>query len=114
MVLIFLGFQRGFWKSWSATPLLSECVLEDEAAEQADGQPVDDQPEHSRRQTVATCRKEMNRRKTEAASSFKYTAQILGQKFTTMLAMDGMEFLTRPLEQLFREGMTKMHTKLVL
>ena len=120
MLLIFVGYRRGWWSSFDQTPMFASIEKPLEEAKEADargleilereGKAEDDEDDDdlgkdepaAKRVSLSAGRAEMRKRRSQCVSQMQYAARVLARKKSCRL-FDAMEFLSRPLEHQFAE-----------
>ena len=125
MLLTHMGLRRGWYKDFAHVPLLSDelAPFRDDGAdlEIAAGPPVDaagaaaaapDEPgpeAPDAKLSMKSVREELAARRKECANHMQYASKVLSRR-SAGAHVDGMEFLTRPLETLFTDEVASLKT----
>ena len=129
MLLIFIGFRRGWWKTFDGSPLVHEldaplAAVEGENNEglegakeggpdpgEAAGQQAEDMDAPQKaRMSLKESRGEVQRRRDACVAGMKLTCTVLHRPFTSAMC-DGMCYVTRPLMEFFQMSETRLHTR---
>ena len=109
LLLILLGFKRGYWRTWDEAPLLGGDQAAEPIAAEPDEAAQPSEATNPVRMSMAKSRQEVQK-EISKIPSFQYAAKILSQR-SCMQSMDGMEYIEWELDQIFRKGMTMCHTQ---
>ena len=123
LLLVFIGFRKGWWTKWSQTPMaaaepqFTEGAVEEEGGDNesdaADGENAEeaDPPDEAtaKRYSKTGARDELHKRRAKTKSDLRFAAWVLARRHSSFL-FAGAVALTKPIKTSFEDDICKVKT----